>query len=157
MRMMSSLPVLGAAMTTATNKLKLTRIIDEATTRITEIPRWSDASHDVLLALRCSFLDSWSVDSALPREISLAQFPHYHTPPPSHLLSAMPTRRSPTMQSICHMNTRNKEVREFQAIVETIHANMDRMVKNAERQRLKAIGKRIILEKRRNSNEDALR
>ena len=95
--------------------------------------------------------------SALPREISLAHFPHYHPPPPSHLLSAMPTRRSPTMQSICHMNTRNKEVREFQAIVETIHANMDRMVKNAERQRLKAIGKRIILEKRRNSNEDALR
>jgi len=47
------------------------------------------------------------------------------------------------------MNTRNEEVREFQAIVETINANMNRMVKNKERQRLKAIGKRIILEKRR--------
>ncbi len=99
-----------------------------------------------------------SVVSAFPREISLAQFPHYHTPPSLPLsLSAMPTRRSPAMLSICHMNTRNKEVREFQAIVNTIHANMNRMVKNAERQRLKAIGKRIILEKRRNSNEDALR
>ena len=84
--------------------------------------------------------------SALPREISLAQFPHYHTPPPSHSLSAMPTRRSPAMLSICHMNTRNEEVREFQAIVETINANMNRMVKNKERQRLKAIGKWIILE-----------
>jgi hypothetical protein len=47
--MMSSLPLLGAAMTTATKKLKLTRIIDEATTRIIEKPRWSDASHDVVV------------------------------------------------------------------------------------------------------------
>lgn len=89
-----------------------------------------------------------------PSLISLTTIPPL---PPTLSLSAMPTRRSPTMLSICHMNTRNKEVREFQAIVKTIHANMDRMVKNADRQRLKAIGKRIILEKRRNSNEDALR
>ncbi|KAL3775981.1 hypothetical protein ACHAW5_002251 [Stephanodiscus triporus] len=49
------------------------------------------------------------------------------------------------------------KVQEFQAIVESIHADMNRMAKNTERHRLKAIGKRLIREQRHSSNENALR
>jgi hypothetical protein len=101
---------------------------------------------------RCSFLDSSYAVLSSPSTKARRKSPSLSSPPPPSL-SPHHTHVAPPRHVIFNYPPHKRakqEVREFQAIVESIHADMHRMAKKTERQRLKAIGKRILLERRRN-------